>query len=141
MGLLPHAFSHSPVLDTCFQDVWTAVDLNLNKMCLAGSWADDRFARDPKCQGADGNKTARTGTEMTVAQARMSVPYCAAYGATNCNSNFVGVNKVTGACYCVTGMDCDTATVDATDLQTGGHYLFAKEPAPGLSAWVVSMVT
>ena len=137
MGLLPRASAHSSVLVTCFPDVWTAVDLNLNKMCLAGSWVSGRFARDPKCQGADGAETPRTTPEMTVAQARMSVPYCAAYNdATNCNSNFVGVDKATGQCYCVASMDCDTATVNTNDLQINGHYLFAKEPAPGLSAWV-----
>ena len=55
-------------------------------------------------------------------------------GINNCSENFIGVNKNTGQCYCMTSMDCDSANVGENILENAGHYMFAKEPAPGLSA-------
>ena len=65
--------------------------------------------------------------------------YTHCLGGSSCSKNFVGVNKDTGRCYCVKSMDCDSATVGENVLKNAGHYMFAKESAPGLPAyfWVV----
>ena len=61
-------------------------------------------------------------------------------GVSACNNNFIGMNKDTGQCFCVTGMDCDSGNGDTSILKTNGHYMFAHEDAPGLSACLFSVV-
>ena len=66
-------------LDTCIEDVWTAIDLDLNKMCLDGVWVGNAFAGNPMCDGSSGGKAQSISQQLTEADGSVSVTYCEAY--------------------------------------------------------------
>ena len=197
------AIEPATLILACIEDVWTAINLDLNKMCLDGGWMGNVVADNPICGGSSGGTTARPNSQamLTEEDAGISVAYCAAYtsnwlswkdadpvahnmcngcflGVQGCNdggappayalaplgdgqargqsgtagseiskedarisatycaeevekqngcsTQFVGVDKVTGHCWCAKeGGDC-TSNGDVQNLKGNGHFFESK---------------
>ena len=84
------AIEPATLILACIEDVWTAINLDLNKMCLDGVWMGNVVADNPICGGSSGGTTARSSSQaLTEDDVDISVAYCAAY-----TSNWNGLKEL-----------------------------------------------